>query len=118
YDTSPPTRAMLRAFWRGLPGLGWRAGWQAARHSLRASVLANAASVYPGVENLLLAARALGLGATMTTWHMFLEDDFKRVLGLPRYMTPFALIPVGYPLGHFGPVRRRPAKEVIHWDRW
>ena len=69
------------------------------------------------MQNLLLAARALGLGATLTVWHLFLEDDFKRVLGLPRHVTPFALIPVGYPLGRFGPVRRIPPTEVIHWDR-
>jgi len=88
------------------------------RHVGRSKLLGEAASSYPGVQNLLLAARTLGLGATLTIWHLFLEDDFKRVLGIPRHVTPYALIPVGYPLGHFGPVNRIPAPEVTHWDRW
>jgi nitroreductase len=77
-----------------------------------------AASVYPGVQNLLLAARAHGLGATLTTWHLTLEPEFKRVLGIPRNVKTFALIPVGWPRGNLGPVKRRPAGEVIHRDRW
>jgi nitroreductase len=118
YDTRPPRMADLPRLWRALRGLGWRRGWQVARRLGRCKLLADAASTYPGVQNLLLAARALGLGATLTVWHLFLEDDFKRVLGLPRHVTAFALIPVGYPLGRFGPVNRVPAPEVIHWDRW
>lgn len=77
-----------------------------------------AASVYPGVQNLLLAARAHGLGATLTTWHLALEPEFKAVLGIPRGVRTFALIPVGWPRGNLGPVTRRPASEVIHRDRW
>jgi nitroreductase len=118
YTTRALALAGLPALWRSLRGLGWRQGWQAARHLNRCKLLGEAASSYPGVQNLLLAARSLGLGATLTVWHLFLEDDFKRVLGLPRHVTAFALIPVGYPLGRFGPVRRVPATEVTHWDRW
>lgn len=77
-----------------------------------------AASVYPGVQNLLLAARAHGLAATLTTWHLALEPEFKAILGIPRGVKTFALIPVGWPRGNFGPVRRRPAAEAIHRDRW
>lgn len=77
-----------------------------------------AASVYPGVQNLLLAARAHGLGATLTTWHLALEPEFKAVLGIPRGVKTFAMIPVGWPRGNLGPVVRRPAAEVIHRDRW
>src|SRR2546430_4316877 len=77
-----------------------------------------AASVYPGVQNLLLAARALGLAATLTTWHLALEPEFKAVLDIPRTVKTFAIIPVGWPRGNFGPVVRRPAAEVIHRDRW
>jgi nitroreductase len=77
-----------------------------------------AASVYPGVQNLLLAARAHGLGATLTTWHLALEPEFKAVLGIPRGVKTFALVPVGWPRGNLGPVKRRPASEVIHRDRW
>ena len=82
------------------------------------AALTEAASIYPGVENLLLAARALGLGANITTWHMFLEHEWKRELGIPKGVNTYAVIPVGWPRGRFGPVTRRPAREAIHWDRW
>ena len=83
-----------------------------------ATNLAEASSIYPAVQNLLLAARGHGLGATLTIWHLFREADFRRVLGVPDDHGIYALIPVGYPLGRFGPVRRRPAEDVLHWDRW
>ena len=77
-----------------------------------------AASIYPGVQNMLLAARALGLAANITTWHMFLEPQWKAVLGIPRSVHTYAVIPVGWPMGRMGPVRRRPAAKAIHRDRW
>jgi nitroreductase len=77
-----------------------------------------AASIYPAVQNLLLAARARGLAATMTTWHLFAEADVKRVLEIPSGVRTYAIIPVGWPLGRFGPVTRRPAAEVIRRDHW
>lgn len=80
--------------------------------------MAEASSIYPAVQNLLLAARAHGLGATMTIWHLFREADFRRALGVPAEYGIYALVPMGYPLGRFGPVRRRPVDEVLHWDRW
>jgi nitroreductase len=70
------------------------------------------------VQNLLLAARELGLAANLTSWHLFLEAEFKRALGIPRSVHTFALIPVGWPMGQFGPTKRRPAAELIHRDRW
>src|SRR5581483_5556907 len=82
----------------------------------KAMLLAEASSVYPGVQNLLLAARAHGLAANITTWHLLLENEFKQVLGIPSHVHTHAIIPIGWPKGHFGPVTRRPAK--IHWDRW
>jgi nitroreductase len=85
---------------------------------MQASRLAEASSVFPGVQNLLLAARALGLGANITQWHVFLEHEWRAALGLPRGVNMYAVIPVGWPLGRFGPVKRRPATEVIHRDRW
>jgi nitroreductase len=84
----------------------------------RINVLAEASSVYPAVQNLLLAARALGLGAVITIWHLFLEHEWKRELGIPQGTNTFAVIPVGWPRGRFGPVTRRPAAELIHRDRW
>jgi nitroreductase len=81
-------------------------------------LMAQASSCYPGAQNLLLAARALGLAANLTVWHMFEEKKFKQALGVPNDVTIYALIPVGWPAGNFGPVRRRPVSEVLHWDRW
>jgi nitroreductase len=84
----------------------------------RISALGEASSVYPGVQNLLLAARALGLGAVITVWHLMLEHEWKKELGIPKGVNTFAVIPVGWPRGRFGPVKRRPAAEVIHRNRW
>jgi nitroreductase len=77
-----------------------------------------AASVYPAVENLLLAARAAGLGACMTTWHLLVEPDLKRVLGIPNAVDTYAVIPIGWPLGQFGPVTRRPVHTFVRRDGW
>jgi nitroreductase len=76
------------------------------------------ASVYPSVQNLLLAARGLGLGATLTTAHLFEEDAVKEVLGIPEHVTTYALVPVGYPIGKWGEAKRRPLDEVSYHDRW
>ena len=74
--------------------------------------------MFPGVQNLLLAARAHGLGAVMTTWHLEQEQEFKAILGIPRRVKTFAIIPVGWPQGRFGEVGRRPAAEAIRYDGW
>lgn len=84
----------------------------------RISTLGDAASVYPGVQNILLAARALGLAAVITIWHLMLEHEWKRELAIPKDVNTFAVIPVGWPRGRFGAVKRRPASEAIHRDRW
>ena len=88
------------------------------RAAPRSRDMAAAASVYPGVQNMLLTARALGLGATLTTWHLLVEPELKKVLGIPRDVQTFAVIPVGWPRGNFGPVVRRPVAERVHRDRW
>ncbi len=75
-------------------------------------------SIWPGVQNLLLAARALGLGAAPTTLGLADRTAAKQVLGLPDDMEAFCLIPVGYPMGRFGPVTRLPVEETMRWDRW
>lgn len=75
-------------------------------------------SIWPGVQNLLLAARALGLAATPTTFALSDRPAAKAVLGLPDGIEPFCLIPVGYPIGKFGPVTRKPLNEIMRWDRW
>ena len=77
-----------------------------------------AASIYPAVQNLLLAARSLGLAATLTVWHLGMEREYKDVLGIPRQVRTFGIVPVGWPLGRMGPVSRPAASTVIHRDRW
>lgn len=77
------------------------------------------ADIYPAIQNLLLAARALGLGATMTTpQFMVPPGEVEEVLGLPEGVMLAALIPVGYPKGRFGPVSRRPLDEFIYYDQY
>ena len=75
-------------------------------------------SLWPGVQNLLLAARALGLGAALTTLGLSDRAASRQILGLPENIEAFGLIPVGYPLGNFGPVTRLPVAETMRWDRW
>ncbi|HME95575.1 MAG TPA: nitroreductase family protein [Methylomirabilota bacterium] len=75
-------------------------------------------SIYPAVQNVILACRALGLGTTITTNHIRCEDEVKAVLEVPDDVATFALMPIGYPLDPFGPVTRRPVAEVTHADRW
>jgi nitroreductase len=77
-----------------------------------------ASSIWPGVQNLLLAARALGLGAAPTTYALALRDELEAVLELPGSVRAQAVIPIGYPVGGFGPVRRLPVEEVMMSDRW
>lgn len=75
-------------------------------------------SVFPGVQNLFLAARALGLGTTLTTVHRLNEGEVREVLGIPDEVNTWAMIPVGYPLGKWAEAKRRPAAEVTYWDTW
>jgi len=76
------------------------------------------ASIYPAVQNLMLAARAIGLGTALTTLHKMHEADVKQLLGIPDDVETMALIPVGRPKGQFGPVNRMPAEKVVYWDGW
>ena len=76
------------------------------------------ASIYPACQNLLLAARALGYGGVMTIWHLFVEEELRRVLGVPEEVFMAATIPLGRPVGNHGPVRRRPLGELVYEERW
>ncbi|HVZ10168.1 nitroreductase family protein [Rhodopila sp.] len=76
------------------------------------------ASIYPAVQNMLLAARALGLGATLTTLYLLFEKDAEAALGLPPDVHSYAIIPIGYPLGKFGPVARVPLDDVVYGNVW
>jgi nitroreductase len=75
-------------------------------------------SVWPAVQNVLLTARSMGLGAALTTLGLSNRPAAKKILGLPELVEPYAIIPVGYPMGKFGPVSRRPVEDVVHFDRW
>ena len=74
-------------------------------------------SIYPAVQNMLLAARALGLGATLTTLYLNFEREVETALGLPPDVHSYALLPIGYPMGGFGPVRRVPIADVVFEDQ-
>ena len=76
------------------------------------------ASIYPAVQNMLLAARALGLGATLTTRHLYFERDSEAALGLPPGVHSYAILPIGYPMGNFGPVGRGALGDIVYQDRW
>ena len=84
----------------------------------RAAHVSEGASVYPACQNLLLAARARGLGGVMTMWHQPVEAELRRVLGIPDDIVLAATIPLGHPEGGHGPVRRRPVGELVYEDRW
>lgn len=75
-------------------------------------------SVWPGVQNLLLTARALGLGATPTTRVLREREGVREALNLPETVEAICMIPVGFPMGRFGPVSRAPIAEIMRWDRW
>jgi nitroreductase len=75
-------------------------------------------SIYPAVQNILLACRDLGLGATLTTMHQMFEAEMHERFEIPTTFGVVAMIPIGFPLGKFGPTRRTPAEEVTHFDRW
>lgn len=76
------------------------------------------ASVYPAVQNMLLAARALGLGSTLTTRHMMFGKDAEDALGLPPGVHSYAILPIGYPMGNFGPVGRGNLSDFVYGDNW
>lgn len=75
-------------------------------------------SIFPAVQNLLLAARAAGLGATLTTLPLWSVTLARRTLGLPGSISPVAVVPMGWPQGNYGPTTRRPVEEVVHLNRY
>jgi nitroreductase len=75
-------------------------------------------SIYPAVQNFLLAARAQGLGAALTTLPLWSTTQARMALGLPLDVIPCAVIPVGWPTGRYGPTTRKPVDRVVHYDRY
>ena len=75
-------------------------------------------SIYPSVQNLLLAARAMGLGASLITLPLWSTTSARLAMGLPMSVHPCCVVPLGWPRGRYGPTTRRPVGEVVHLDRF
>jgi nitroreductase len=76
------------------------------------------ASIYPAVQNVILACRGLGLETVITTNHLLYEDEVRTVLGIPPDVFTYALMPIGFPIGRYGPLARKPLREVAFADAW
>ena len=105
-------KAQLDGKFSALCGFGIKPGYRSCHRDL--GVLGN----HPAVQNMLLAPRALGLGATLTTLYLQFEKEAEAALGLPPDVHSYALLPIGYPMGRFGPVRRVALADVVYEDRW
>jgi nitroreductase len=75
-------------------------------------------SIYPSVQNLLLAARAMGLGASLITLPLWSQTSARRLLNLPLSVTPCCIVPLGWPRGRYGPTTRKPVEQVVHLDTY
>jgi nitroreductase len=75
-------------------------------------------SIYPSVQNLLLAARAVGLGASLITLPLWSTTVARRILGLPLTVEPCCIVPLGWPRGRYGPKARKPVDAVVHLERY
>jgi nitroreductase len=90
-----------------------------AYHNEFASDFLQGASIFPAVQNFYLAARAQGLGACLTSWAAYDgEQLLRRAIGIPDEWVLAGHIVVGWPRGHFGPVRRRPVSDVVFHNSW
>jgi nitroreductase len=91
----------------------------AARHNEFASDFLQGASIFPAVQNFYLAARAQGLGACLTSWAAYDGEQLLRdAIGIPTEWVLAGHVVVGWPRGHFGPVKRRAVDEVVFHNRW
>jgi nitroreductase len=75
-------------------------------------------SIYPSIQNMMLAARAEGLGTVLTTPQDGIMDELRAELNIPENALPVAVIPMGHPNANFGPVTRRPLENFLHWNGW
>lgn len=75
-------------------------------------------TLYPAAQNILLAARALGLGSCFTTFQNLCGDEIRALLGIPADVRMAAFIPIGWPDAPFGPLARRPLESFVHRERW
>jgi nitroreductase len=77
-----------------------------------------ASSIFPAVQNLLLAATAIGLGSALTTITTSFRSELATLLGLPPHVIPVAVVPVGRPAKPLGPPRREPFAEHTHREQY
>jgi nitroreductase len=75
-------------------------------------------STFPAVQNLLLAARAQGLGGSIFNLPLGHRDELKSMLDIPDNNEIYCLVPIGYPTDRHGPLRRKPVKQIVFIDRW
>lgn len=83
-----------------------------------AGELQQGGSIFPAVQNFLLAARAQGLGTAITLWHDSCEDEVRSVVGIPDDWRIAALLTAGWPKGSHHPVRRKPISDLVAVDEW
>ncbi len=89
-----------------------------AAESPSPSGLLAGSSIYPSIQNLLLAARAEGLGTVLTTPQDGIMTELRDELSIPEAALPVAIIPMGHPDANFGPVTRKPLDTFLHWNGW
>jgi nitroreductase len=75
-------------------------------------------SIFPAIQNFMLAARGLGIGTALTTVYRIYQDELRKLLEIPERYEVVALVPMGRPRGKFGVAPRRPVEKVTHWDRF
>jgi len=75
-------------------------------------------SVFPAIQNMMLAARGLGLGSVLTTLLNMFEEDVKKILHVPSYIRLVAMVGIGYPAVKFSSPRRSPLEKFLHWEKW
>jgi nitroreductase len=75
-------------------------------------------SIFPAVQNLLLAAYAVGAASALTTIATLRADDVRAVVAFPEHIDPFAIVPIGYPARRLGPPRRNPVTSCTFGDRY
>jgi nitroreductase len=76
------------------------------------------AALYPAAQNLIVAARSLGLGTTFTTFQLAAQQEMRAALGIPDDVVIGVCVALGWPDRPFGPLARKPVDQVIHWERW
>jgi nitroreductase len=77
-----------------------------------------AQALFPAIQNVLLACRAVGLGASLTTLHVAFGREIDEKLGLPPERPSCALLPIGWPLGRYGRPPRRSVDTCLFWERY